>query len=100
MEAQGVMARSVRLPVIHLAPHQFEAASCDAIRSTVVRANSTFGFELFEQPQCTAAQQVAVAIKKFETVRFAVVISEQRDTATLREGMQHPLFVSGNIHWE
>ena len=43
-------------------------------------------------------EQPAFAVEEFEAGDLASLVFEQRDAATLSEGMQHPLFVSGNIH--
>src|SRR5690606_4318208 len=90
--------RQKHLPIVHLAAHQFQAAPGDAIGLAGLGLDRLFCLELVEDEWRETTHQPAVAAEELEIDDLAAFVLDGRNTAALREGVQHPLFVPGNIH--
>ena len=85
--------------IVHLASHQFEPAPRDAVGLAVARGDRLFALQFLEQQRVDDGHAPALAIVEFEASDTALCVLQRLDKPALSEGVQHPLFVSGNVQF-
>jgi hypothetical protein len=86
--------------IVELASHEFQSAPRDAVGLAVRRCDRAVTLQLPEKQHGKRWHLPAIAIVEFEGCYSPTSIFERQNMAALRECMEHPLFVSGNVHWE
>src|SRR5688500_17240135 len=87
------------LAIVDFAADEFQAAAGDAVGLAVLAGYGLLVPQLFEEEQGEGGDAPAVAVVEFDRDDAALGVLDRSDVAALGEGVQHPLFVAGNVHW-
>ncbi|BDW83816.1 hypothetical protein MACH24_32540 [Erythrobacter sp. Dej080120_24] len=83
----------VTLPIVELGAHSFQPLSRDAIRLAITAPNQPALPETLEYLQRAIAQPKAVTVEAVDGRKLAVRVARILDLTTLREHVQHALFM-------
>src|SRR5262245_41225598 len=85
--------------VVQLCPHRGQAVARDAIGSAVLASDEAAPAQLLEDAQGAVVQPPAVAVETVDLDDVASAVLVVFDAPALRERVQRPLLVLGNVHW-